>query len=1484
MLRRLALSFCLLLCLLWPAAAKDAKTPKVESTKFDHIPSNIFYFDESETVLFNDRGTGYISFDGGFEWQSFKDVDKGGVAAIFKHPYHDKTAVAVGNETKHWITKDQGRSWDSFETEMPVALTPSSIAFHGSDPNHIIFMGAFCKWGRMACTFSAYYTRDGFETKPKLLREDAYTCLWAKATDILSERNKDLSNDRALCIVPGDDLLTSNFRLSASDDFFKTEHEPVVNNGRAASGYVNLASEKSYIVAAATSIGSKELAMFVTVDTHTWHLAEFGDHQLREDAYTLLESTNYSMQVDVMTGIAENPIGAMFTSNSNGTFFTKNIDHTNRNAMGFVDFEKVQNIQGIVLVNTVDNWKDVQNNEGTGKVLKTSISFDDGRTFHGLETGDGDELHLHSFTENHNVGRIFTSPAPGILMGIGNTGKHLKQFDKGDTYVSDDAGLTWRSAIKGPHLYEFGDQGAILVAVHLGSTDKISWSLDHGKVWESMELDSKFTPSALTTVADSTALKFLLTATSDTGSKSQPIVYALDFAGLHERDCKDGDFEDWHARVDKDGKASCIMGHKQTFRRRKADSKCFVNQEFKDPQPKLENCKCTKEDYECDYNFVRNDDRECVAAGLPKAPEGSCREGDETYKGPSGYRLIPGNTCIQEGGEVLDEPVERPCEKTQKKPQSGKIGVELTPFDGDKFVEYYYLEKARNNRKDDGTDETVVMLTEKGEAYVTKDHGKIWKRIIEDDNVVAIYPHQYLNDHVYFITSSKTVYYSADSGNHIHSFDAPELPNKAKQAVLQFHPNNDDWLIWTGSKCSNGDDCQTISHVSTKGGRKWDPLLPSVRKCLFVYQESRANSSSLVYCEQQEDENPENDMILYSSTDWFEHKQELKRDVVNFAIMSEYIVVAVRNITQDSLSIDSSIDGITFADAKWPTNFQVKSSQAYTVLDSSTHSVFLHVTVNSNDNQWSGSILKSNSNGTNYVLSLNNVNRNKAGYVDFEKMQGLEGVAVANVVANSGEVDKGKPKKIKTKITHNDGAEWGLVPPPEEDADGKKFSCSGKSLEKCSLHLHGYTERRDPRDTFSSASAVGLMVGLGNVGEYLDRREDSRTFITRDGGISWKQVSKKPMMWEFGDQGSIIVLVDEGSATNEVIYSLDEGKNWQNFQFLEDDKMDVTDITTVPSDSSRNFLLWGSIKGKLATLNLDFSGLEERSRHCTLVEANPEADDYYLWKPKHPLSDSDCLFGHVAQYHRKRPESKCYNGKEPLDLHNIESNCTCTRQDFECDYNFELNKDGTCSLVPGEIPLNPTEFCQKNPDAIEYPDITGYRKIPLSTCQEGKQYDRSNGVHSCAGHESEFAKKHGISGIGLFFAIILPVMAAAGVGYWVWQSWEGKFGTIRLGEGGTPGFSIGSGAGSVFDRDAPWIKYPVMALSGIVAVLAALPMVGGSLWKTAMARFGRSSGSHSGWASRPYTSRSSFARGRGDYAVVDPDEGELLGEESDDDV
>ena len=83
--------------------------------------------------------------------------------------------------------------------------------------------------------------------------------------------------------------------------------------------------------------------------------------------------------------------------------------------------------------------------------------------------------------------------------------------------------------------------------------------------------------------------------------------------------------------------------------------------------------------------------------------------------------------------------------------------------------------------------------------------------------------------------------------------------------------------------------------------------------------------------------------------------------------------------------------------------------------------VFLHMTMTGKDEPAWGHILKSNSNGTYYGLSISNVNRNEDGYVDFEKMIGLDGIALVNIVSNAYDVSVSKRKDLQTRITHNDG-------------------------------------------------------------------------------------------------------------------------------------------------------------------------------------------------------------------------------------------------------------------------------------------------------------------------------------------------------------------------------------------------------------------------------------------------------------------------------
>lgn len=1488
----------LLIQALWPIPGFAKKQePAIHTHQLDRFPDEFFYFDDSDTIILLDGKSHVIqrSKNAGETWETVDDIEKGQALDVLPHPYDNQIAYVIGGDSKHWVTNDQGKSWEKFETEAPMYELPMS--FHASDSQKVIIHTRVCRTF-LDCQENDYYTTDGFKTAPRLLRRDTKNCLFAHSTPLFEAGADEVHNDRIICIVFGYSFWPKDYRLVVSDNFFKAkgdEFEPNLEGDQRVTGIIKMAVVKGFLVAAAKADRTDELALYVTKNAKDWHRAEFpSDHRLNEDAYTILESTNYSIQVDVMTTTPTNPMGVLFTSNSNGTYFTRNIENTNRNQDGNVDFEKIQGIQGIVLVNVVSNHEEVKRSPRVGKQVQTKISFDDGRTFKSIKYKD-EELHLHSVSGISNLGRIFSSPAPGLVMGVGNTGDHLREYTDGNLYVSDDAGLTWILGREKAHKYEFGDQGALLVAIYdEGETNEIAYSLNHGKKWETADLGKQVRAKILTTTPDSTSLKFVLLATADEGHKVESYVFSIDFAGLHERKCDKNDFEQWDARLDEDGKPDCLMGQMQSYRRRRADQDCFIDEEFKDPVPLFTQCNCTPEDFECDYDFVR-EDQKCVPAGgrLP-VPKGQCQNSEDTFTGSSGWRLIPGNKCKRRSvDDEIDGPKKWPCGEFTKPSASGNVTSEKSSFSGSSFEEYYYLERTESSR---GEDQTVVMRTDEKETYLTRDHGKTWTQILKGEAITGIYPHDYFNDVVFFLTSGRKVWYSINRGDRIKQFEAP-VGGPTHDEGLQpigFHADSKDVLLWTAAaECSSSDKgrCHSDVYVSKDRGDVWTRIVRYARKCEFIKKEGRAERENLIYCEQYQDESLDNPVQLISSDNWFVDTQPHFPDIIDFATMAEFIIVAAKD--QDYLKLDASIDGKTFADAMFPPNFNVPHQKAYTVLESSTHAVFLHVTVENRKDFEYGSIIKSNSNGTFYVLSVNGVNRDESGYVDFEKMLGLQGVALINVVDNIDKVEEGQPKKLKSMITHNDGAVWSLIPPPPKDAEGHDYDCNVEDVENCSLHLHGYTERNDPRSTFSSPSAVGLMMGMGNVGAHLTRKSEGHVFLTPDGGISWRAVKKGNYLWEYGDQGSIIVIVEEQVATNVVYYSRNEGETWIEYKFSEA-KMNIVGISTLPSDTSRNFLLWGrdaESESKIATVNLDFTGLTDRQ--CKLDEnnANDPKNDYFLWSPKHPLQKENCLFGHVAQYHRKIPDRDCYNGRSlNKQIHNELKICDCGREDFEwyldtdvteerihadiilSDYNYEAAPDGSCRLVPGLEPADHSRACTDDTTKISYFEPTGYRKIPLSQCQGGRELELTGTELPCPGHDKDFVKLHrGLSGFWLFVvAFLLPAAVATAVGYWVWNNWNEQFGRIKL----------GAEPGGAFDTSKPWISYPIMVISALVAVAAAVPLLVSSLWRSVRGAWWRG-GSGSG---RRYTTRGSFARGRGDYAVVDPDEDELLGVEDDEEI
>jgi hypothetical protein len=56
--------------------------------------------------------------------------------------------------------------------------------------------------------------------------------------------------------------------------------------------------------------------------------------------------------------------------------------------------------------------------------------------------------------------------------------------------------------------------------------------------------------------------------------------------------------------------------------------------------------------------------------------------------------------------------------------------------------------------------------------------------------------------------------------------------------------------------------------------------------------------------------------------------------------------------------------------------------------------------------------------------------------------------------------------------------------------------------------------------------------------------DDCDTFLSTDAGLTWRVIQEGAHKYEFGDQGSILVIADDEEATDHVHYSYDGGASW----------------------------------------------------------------------------------------------------------------------------------------------------------------------------------------------------------------------------------------------------------------------------------------------------------------------------------------------------
>jgi hypothetical protein len=131
-------------------AKKDK--PSIKPTKFEFIPVNVNYFDDSDVLLFEDplSQNVYRSENAGEDWALVKGVPQGKLLELAMHPFDNQRAYIITNEKTHYKTDDRGKTWEEFTADIQASIFREALTFHGGDPDRIIFnamdcTGIFCE-------------------------------------------------------------------------------------------------------------------------------------------------------------------------------------------------------------------------------------------------------------------------------------------------------------------------------------------------------------------------------------------------------------------------------------------------------------------------------------------------------------------------------------------------------------------------------------------------------------------------------------------------------------------------------------------------------------------------------------------------------------------------------------------------------------------------------------------------------------------------------------------------------------------------------------------------------------------------------------------------------------------------------------------------------------------------------------------------------------------------------------------------------------------------------------------------------------------------------------------------------------------------------------------------------------------------------------------------------------------------------------------
>uniref|UniRef100_A0AAG5DRM1 Sortilin-related receptor n=1 Tax=Anopheles atroparvus TaxID=41427 RepID=A0AAG5DRM1_ANOAO len=483
---------------------------------------------------------------------------------------------------------------------------------------------------------------------------------------------------------------------------------------------------------------------------------------------------------------------------------------------------------------------------------------------------------------------------------------------------------------------------------------------------------------------------------------------------------------------------------------------------------------------------------------------------------------------------------------------------------------------------------------------------------------------------------------------------------------------------------------------------------------LYVERKEPTNTSSVIFF---------NAADLYSGNRQF---NVLIEKVEDFHIKKDFMFASQRLPNSTQLLISYKRGKFVKADFQTELDirgYHVADVEGRRIMISVVHTERIsHLYVSeSNDDMTNIKFVPSLENIFSYIPDLNwrsswLVKSSDTAFTDLYRVEGLRGIYIASKMNRVPVAETITPDYLVSVITFDHGNTWRPVKAPDADDEGQPLMNCGKD---CSLHLSQkfcslYPVTRSVT-IMSSKSAPGVIMASGVVGKTM--KGHPGVYISRDAGMTWKQILKNYHFFNMGDHGGLLVAVKyfkSKGETNEILYSTDEGERWHSTPFI-GKQLKVYGLMTEPEANGTIFTLFGSEQEEHRWLIIKLDLKNAFTSNCT-------EDDYKFWAPGSYSSDSfvPCVLGRQDTYQRRKPHANCHNGidyERPIR----QEVCECNTWDFECDYGFMRSGQKRSSCVRNKTLTNydPYEVPKSCKPGAMYNRTRGYRKIEGDVCVDG---------------------------------------------------------------------------------------------------------------------------------------------------------------------